>query len=258
MDNILILGSGRSGTSMLAGALYNNSSYFMGENPRYLGENKANPRGFFEDYEVNTINEDILKLTFPIFPEFFRKIFFPTNPHYRHRWLLKLPVWFPITGNETISKRIQTLIENQPFCFKDPRFSYTLPVWQKYIPEETKFLVIYRHPTKTIESILRECRESRIIDKIKINEKEAYKIWNSMYSHILKNYEKSHNTSKWLFIHYDQVITEKGILKIEKFLGSKIDRDFIQPELSRARNSKEISEGKTKKLYTALNKLSAF
>ncbi|NIM13858.1 MAG: sulfotransferase family protein, partial [Candidatus Aminicenantes bacterium] len=54
MKNCLILGSGRSGTSMIAGILHK-AGYFMGDNlypPR-----SANPKGFFENWEINEINE---------------------------------------------------------------------------------------------------------------------------------------------------------------------------------------------------------
>jgi hypothetical protein len=55
--NLFILGSGRSGTSMVAG-LFRNAGYFMGDKlhePRH-----SNPLGFFEDAAVNNINESIL------------------------------------------------------------------------------------------------------------------------------------------------------------------------------------------------------
>ena len=50
VKNCLILGSGRSGTSMIAGILHK-AGYFMGDNlypPR-----SANPKGFFENWEIN-------------------------------------------------------------------------------------------------------------------------------------------------------------------------------------------------------------
>lgn len=46
MYNIIILGSGRSGTSMMAGTLAK-AGYFMGE--RLLPRNNANPKGFSND-----------------------------------------------------------------------------------------------------------------------------------------------------------------------------------------------------------------
>jgi len=57
MKNCIILGSGRSGTSMLAGCLAK-SGYFMGDN--LYPAREANPKGFFEDPEINAINEMLI------------------------------------------------------------------------------------------------------------------------------------------------------------------------------------------------------
>ena len=55
--NCLILGSGRSGTSMAAGILAR-AGYFMGAElwPADIG----NPKGYFEDREVNKINDELI------------------------------------------------------------------------------------------------------------------------------------------------------------------------------------------------------
>src|SRR5690349_21816574 len=89
MYNLFILGSGRSGTSMLTGSLAN-SGYMLGENAEYLGKNAANPKGFYEDFEVNTINEDILALYLWNFREKIRRTFFPSYTFYRARWLARI------------------------------------------------------------------------------------------------------------------------------------------------------------------------
>ncbi|RME58681.1 sulfotransferase family protein, partial [Candidatus Parcubacteria bacterium] len=62
MRNVLILGSGRSGTSMVAGTLAK-AGYFMGT--QFVPPRESNPKGFFEDHEINDINEAILKKVVP-------------------------------------------------------------------------------------------------------------------------------------------------------------------------------------------------
>ena len=57
MKNCLIMGSGRSGTSMIAGMLAK-EDYFFGDNLYQARD--PNPKGFFEDPEINDINETIL------------------------------------------------------------------------------------------------------------------------------------------------------------------------------------------------------
>lgn len=257
LKNIIILGSGRSGTSMIAGALAN-SGFYLGEKSNYLGENKANPKGFFEDFEVNTINEDILQLSLPRIPESIRKFFFPSSTIYRFRWFARLPLWLPIKTNLSINERIQKVIKTGPFCYKDPRFSYTIPVWQKFLKKNTKYLVVYRHPYKTAESILRECTESKIIDRIKMNNKIGLEVWKVMYSHILKNYKDSENKNSWMFIHYDQAFDEVKIKSLENFIGAAFEMNFLDKSLSRTKNIKKIESAEINKIYNELNMLSNY
>ncbi len=60
--NCLILGSGRSGASMVAGSL-SQSGYFMGDNQ--FGSKQGNPKGLFEDEEIDGINEALLSQVVP-------------------------------------------------------------------------------------------------------------------------------------------------------------------------------------------------
>jgi hypothetical protein len=55
--NVLILGSGRSGTSMVAGTLAG-AGWFVGARP--YAPRSSNPKGFFESPDVNGVNELIL------------------------------------------------------------------------------------------------------------------------------------------------------------------------------------------------------
>lgn len=254
IPNLIILGSGRSGTSMFTGALAN-SGYFLGENSEYLGQNKSNPKGFFEDLEVNTINEDILKKSLFDFPERIRRRFFPAYTFYRARWLSRMSLnYIPKSDNE-IDQRIKKVVSKVPFCFKDPRFSYTLPVWQKIIPENTCYLVVFRHPHVTAKSIERECEESPALNKLKMSQKKALKVWFLMYSHILKSYRSSSNKQNWFFVHYDQIFDENKLSSLQAFLKVKLDSEFAEKKLSRAGKAVEALSGKERSIYEELNEL---
>src|SRR5215471_14327363 len=112
--NCLILGSGRSGTSMLAGSL-RSAGYYMGEH--LIPADAANPKGYFEDDEINDINEALLA---PLTPS-------RSRPACGWRWLAAVPVGTPIPCPPEITERIKAQTDQSPFCFKDPRFCYTLP-----------------------------------------------------------------------------------------------------------------------------------
>lgn len=255
MHNIIILGSGRSGTSMMTGIL-KNSGYFTGENSDYLKVNKSNPKGFFEDYEVNTINEDILKENLITIPEPLRKWIFPSFTFYRARWLATLPLNKTIKSNDQIGKRISAIVENQPFCYKDPRFSYTLPIWNKYFQSNTKYLVVFREPNKTADSIVRECNESLSLQKLKMTKENALNVWYSMYSHILKNYTKSLNKNNWKFFHYNQIFDENKVSELEIFCNVELKVDFAEKKISRSIDDNEKNQRRIERIYNDLISLS--
>jgi len=93
MKNCLILGSGRSGTSMLAGMLHQ-AGYYMGES--FHQPRDSNPKGFFEWYRINRINEDILAAHdgIGLRDRLFKKILKKNTirrPGKNQRWLMALP-----------------------------------------------------------------------------------------------------------------------------------------------------------------------
>ena len=117
--NCLILGSGRSGTSMLAGSL-RLAGYYMGA--ELIPADETNPKGFFEDDEINAINEALLE---PLTPEL-------SSPNYGWRWLASVPVDTGIECLPDLADRIEAQTAHSPYCFKDPRFCYTLPAWRPF------------------------------------------------------------------------------------------------------------------------------
>ena len=58
MRSCLILGAGRSGTSMTAGLLRHSGAFFGFE---MLGASPANPRGYYEDRLLNITNNLIIQ-----------------------------------------------------------------------------------------------------------------------------------------------------------------------------------------------------
>lgn len=257
MKNLIILGSGRSGTSMAAG-MFSNSGYFMGERHEYLKASSSNPKGFYEDYEVNTINEDILKKTVPNFPEKIRRRFFSSYTFYRARWLARIPLDKKINSDMDVDTRIKKCTTRQLFCYKDPRFSYTLPAWQKFLSKDTQYLVVYRHPYQTSESIIRECSETPALRKLKMNRRISLGVWRDMYSHILRHYENSSQKQTWCFMHFDQFFEYNQLKKLGNFTNAKVDTSFADRKLSRTSIPEGIRETKLKAIYSRLNTLAKY
>ena len=233
MHNCIILGSGRSGTSMVAGTLAN-TNYFMGKD--LLPARDANPKGFFEDQEVNDINETILDGCVSQRVKIMGIEFFCYRPLYGHRWLARIPVRKMISvPSSSIRTRIMSLVRNEPYCFKDPRFSYTLPVWRPFL-RNTVFICVFRNPATTANSIVHECHSNDY--NLRINFRQAMEIWTLMYQHIIETHR---HYGEWLFLHYDQLLTRSGLDKLESFTGASINRSFPDPSLDRSPTSDSIS-----------------
>ncbi|WP_129677450.1 sulfotransferase [Candidatus Chloroploca sp. Khr17] len=244
MRNCLILGSGRSGTSMVAGTLAQ-SGYFMGGHlyaPRH-----ANPKGFFEDHEINTINEAILKPLTPWVPPRFRpgvlhrllcRTIFSRRFTNDGRWLAKIPVGASVTSSSTIDARIQALTARAPYCFKDPRFCYTLPVWHPWL-SNTRFVCVFRDPTISAQSMLQESQDVSKLARLKLTYADCLEVWRLMYTHVLDIH--SHQ-GEWLFLHYDQVLDGSGLDRLAAFLEVTPDRSFPERALRRTQPAEEMPD----------------
>jgi hypothetical protein len=230
--NCLILGSGRSGTSLASGILAR-SGYFMGEElwPADIG----NPKGYFEDREVNRINDELIALVAPKTPPGgLRKLLLgdiPILSHYQH-WVAALRPSVSITCPPAIDARIAAVTARQPLCFKDPRFSYTLSAWRPHIGDAL-LLCVFRSPSVTASSMVRECQRADHMQGAKVDERWALKVWEAMYRYILEvHYPQG---GDWLFVHYDQLLDRSANAELERRLGVSIDREFATAELNRSR-----------------------
>jgi len=77
---------------MVAG-LFAHTGYFMGSRP--MPSRVANPRGFFEDLDVNGINEQLLASVTSRPPRGPLKLLPPMKrrPTYSKHWLAAVPLW---------------------------------------------------------------------------------------------------------------------------------------------------------------------
>lgn len=227
MKNVIILGSGRSGTSMVAGTL-SRAGYFMGD--RLYPATVSNPKGYFEDPEINDINEELIAPLIPKRPRFMGNWLFRDRLSYGQRWLARLQLGTHVPTPPEIGRRIQALVQREPFCFKDPRFSYTLPVWRPYL-KDTVFLCVFRQPTVTAASILKDCKDARYLRNLSITFGQALEVWRLTYLHILEAHMKE---GEWLFLHYDQMFNHEGLNRIKELTGAEIDCAFPDAHLRRS------------------------
>jgi|APSaa5957512622_1039677.scaffolds.fasta_scaffold86689_2 hypothetical protein len=237
MKNVLILGCGRSGTSLVAGCLAK-AGYFMGDN--YIpAEKDRNLYGFFEDEEINKINEDILFRSYPKKSPFNGEWIFSDYVH-SWRWLARLPLNAKIFSSKEIKERIKNIVREKNFCYKDTRFGYTFPVWKNFL-KNTFFVCVFRCPSSTASSIVRECRNASYLKDMNIDFETSLDLWKLVYSHILKHFENG-DFKQWLFVHYNQLFEKKFLDKLAKFTGAKVDYKFPDKKLRKIDSCLDVSE----------------
>ncbi len=256
--NCLILGSGRSGTSMLAGILHD-AGYFLGD--QLYKPSQSNPKGFFEWNTINRINEDILhryagaNLKSALIRLFLNKgsVYKPIGKN--QRWLLSLPL--QVTVDEftpDLAADINRVLAREPFCYKDPRFSYTLPVWQKFLKPDTVFICVFREPDITVNSILQECHAKKYLHSLYINRTMAYEVWINIYSHIVNKHSRNNNL---IFVHYNQIFNGTALPMLSKAIGVALHDRFIDPSLKRSLPGRVIP-GRVRALYLQLCRMANY
>jgi GT2 family glycosyltransferase len=222
--NVVVLGSGRSGTSLAAGLLAH-AGWRVGDEP-YPGR-AANPKGFFETAETNGINEYLLASALRTHPPLRRM----------QRWLAvaEEPLVFDVPPE--LAARMRRLTERAPFALKDPRFCYTLPAWRAALGP-ARFVCVFREPALTADSLVRECAEAEYLAGVELDFARALELWCAQYRAVL---ERHRHEGEWLFVHYDQLLTPEGLTRLEAFVGAPVARDFADEQLSRARGGTPVS-----------------
>jgi len=246
MRDCIVLGSGRSGTSMVAGALAK-AGYFMGD--RLYPARDANPLGFFEAPEINAINEELLA---------------PRVPAAQHlaapqRWLARLDATVD-AAPEPLRRRMRALVARAPFCFKDPRFCYTLPAWRSEL-NDARCVVVFRDPAVTAASIVRECAVADYLAGVEMDAERALATWCAMYRQVLRQYREAppHERARWLFVHYDQMVgrAADGAARLARHLDAPVDAAFPDERLRRSKPA-AVSSDEAAQLYRELCDLAGF
>lgn len=250
MRNCVVLGSGRSGTSMVTGTLAQ-AGYFMGNypTPATVRVQETNPKGQYEDQEINEINEIILAQVVPDRPWLLGRWFFRDRLTQWQRWLAQIPLETRISSPSSVLSRIKALTKHQPFCFKDPRFSYSLPVWKPFLEETNAvYICVFRDPASTALSILKQCEYAHHLRGLHMTNDQALAMWTYMYEHII---EIHCHKGDWLFLHYNQVLSPQGLDKLEAFTEASVDRSFPDASIRRSVSTSSVST-KTQNIYDKL------
>lgn len=244
MVDLFITGAGRSGTSMVAG-LFRATGAFMGE--RLVKPRISNPLGFFEDAEINGINEDILR---PLLPQRTVHHGLPYGmdaPGRGQLWLARLPMEVEVEAGERERARIRAQVARSPFCFKDPRFCYTLESWRREAPR-ARMICVFRDPGEVVASLFTEIQTAAYLRDFAISVSQAFELWRLMYGRVLARHSSN---GRWLFLYYEDLFEPRVLERIEEFSGTEIDRSFPTRALKRSRSELAI-DGATQAVFDDL------
>lgn len=253
MHNCIILGSGRSGTSAVAGALISaNEEYYVGGD--FIPPRISNPDGTFEAICIRSINEDILARVVPERPSATATETYRHIPAQWQRWLARIPLETSIVSTVSIEDSIREQVRRKPFCFKDPRFSYTLSVWQPHL-KDCVFVCMFRHPAETARSIVRFTEEFELMRDFEISYNEALEAWTLLNERILRTHHS--HSGAWLFLHLNQLFTDDGISRLAEKTGARVNRSLIKRDRIRTK-SLERTPPHTESIYSELCELAGY
>ncbi len=219
---------------------------------RLLPPNPANPKGYFEDAEVNAINEELLAPFCAWRPPGLlgRVPPYCTRPRHGERWLARVPVEVTLPPVDHLLPRMAAQLTAGPYCLKDPRFCYTLPAWRPLL-DDPVFLCVFRHPAQTANSMLKVVRNGRVVPDLWMGRRRSLEVWTLMYSHVLARHR---HHGEWHFVHFDQVMDGTALPLLERVLGVTVDRSFPEPLLRRSTVEGPVGP-QAEKLYRELCRL---
>jgi hypothetical protein len=258
VKNCIILGFGRSGTSLMGGILYH-SGYFMGDNLYHPRE--SNPKGFFENEVINGINEKILSnydfIKIVNAADLLLCKSSPFNPLYGQRWLsyIEAGTYISCFDDHTILE-IKKALDVPVFAYKDPRFNFTLPLWNKYLSGEVAYICMFRQPEIVVESVLKDCTTRYPPGDFYINREIIIKLWYNSYKRVLQ-YMNNEISKKIIFVHYEQLLSKEIFPLLTRELDVYLDDHFVSHELNRSRSTGNVPQY-IRDLYESLCGLSGF
>lgn len=207
MKNCLIFGSGRCGTSALAGALAH-SGVYTGLHP--MGPSPQMPLGYWEDRWVNHWNNELLAQVCD-----YKGLFVAPIPSEARDKMPLARFHDPV--------RVRRMFWFTPYALKDPRFAYTYRAWKPLLVSPTVCIVLFRNPSDFVASALRLRSDHQIIagDVSALED-----MWENSYHHVFAN-----DDGTFYYIEHEHIIdgSAKGFL--EHLLGYSIKWSFIEPKL---------------------------
>lgn len=244
----VVLGSPRSGTSMVAGIIAD-ASYNVAAD--LLEPTEANPKGFFESRAVQRINEDLLGQHVPISLRRFGRLLTPRRMRRGQLWLARVEPGVRFQVSHALHRRMVDCVPPPPYAMKDPRFCFTLPAWLPALGEPA-CVVIFRHPAETVASIRREVRRAAYLTNLPVDTVWAAEVWERSYRNVVAL--ETEVELRFCYVHYEQILRGSGLETLADFLGAGLTATFVDSRLHRSRKDVDLGglESRLESLYRFL------
>ena len=204
---IVVLGMHRSGTSAVARSLQV-FQIDLGDKLMPAAEGN-NPKGFWEDLEINALNEEMLRAIDAGWHHFSRV-------KLNHVALLRKAGFF----DRAVALLMSKTSVAPAFGFKDPRTTKLLPFWKPVFARcdfQVKYVLVVRHPMSVMKSLAK--REGFVPEK-------SYMLW---LAHVLEGLTGTNQTDRVL-VDYDRLIEnpERELNRVSAALGMSISADKLE------------------------------
>ncbi|NBV71229.1 MAG: glycosyltransferase [Burkholderiaceae bacterium] len=244
-DVVVVLGMHRSGTSAITKGL-ELFGVDLGQN--LLAGDENNPKGYFEDNQLITINDNILRTS---------GLFWSTLQFIEPADLLGPR--FQKEQNEAREFLKGKLAQGTPIGLKDPRLCRTLPLWQKILVEmgvRVGYLLVFRDPFE-IAASLKE-RDGMSVDY-------GLTLWGSYQTDALRHTEGKSR----LFVGFHQLLanSERELARMSEFLETawepeakstlEYEKKFLESDLRhhQTKNGQTLEPAALQALALALDKV---
>ncbi len=178
----------------------------------------ANPNGFFEDIEVNRINDAILADVAPVAGA--------VRPPRSLTWL---GAFTATTIRPPSPDRLVGSIPNTPFVLKDPRFSYTYPAWRPLLGEH-RVVVMVRPIAEVYESLQAMVdRDAGQFRGLYLTPGVVSQMWTATYDAI-----ETWADERVMYVA-DSSLRDRSVLEsLSAFVGRRVRAMNVEPGLRRS------------------------
>ena len=213
---IVVLGSGRSGTSLLMQAL---AALGMTVSDRLIGAAHANPQGHYEDAPIVRLQADLLRQLGA----------WPYHPLPAH--------WLEHPATAAAEQALATVLAERlarapgpgPWGFKDPRTAAFLPLWQRLFVRlgvTPRYVLALRDPGSIVQSFMAAYGSDA---------QDAEAVWLRRTVEALR-----HTGARCHLVHYEDWFARPravatGLARFAGLPGHALPERLIRPDLDRAR-----------------------